>query len=245
MFKDYMEQYRETITENNPDNGICFDGAVDSNVYFSKQNRLLFLLKETNGNNNNGTQNSQHQDWDYMAWVRKQAAQKEPLYRSVYRNIAMWARQFELFSSGKIPEVKDLIDSNGLIINAELCAALNGIALINLKKSWGREQTNWKQMKNYLDADVKRKEILHYQVDVLKPSVVLCGGTFDFAYDIFGNGAAIQTVMCDDGQKIDYFVSKDTTFVSCWHPSKPGWSREDSFKHANNIMKYFCKKECN
>ena len=243
MFKEYLRQYRQTITENNPANGICYDGAVDLEVYTSKQLHLLFLLKETNGNNNNGTPNTELHDWDYMEWVRAQAVQKEPLYRSVYRNIAMWARMFEMFASGHTPKMTELIDKNGLIVNSELCTALAGIALINLKKSWGKAQTDWQQMKNYLDGDVTRKEILCHQIDVMKPNLVLCGGTFDFAYDIFGKQAPIQTLVCNDGQKIDYFVSKGIAFVSCWHPSKPGWSRKSSFKHAYSIFSHFFNRE--
>lgn len=239
MFKDYLLQYRDSITECNPKNGICFDGAVDPERYLAKKPRLLFFLKETNGNNNDGSVNTELSDWDYMQWVRDQACMKEPLYRSVYRNIAMWSKQFDLFTSGHEPVAADLIDINGLMINEDLCGALYGIALINLKKSWGKEQTDWSQMKRYLEEDPLRREILIHQVDTLQPDLVLCGGTFDFVYDIFGSGNPYRQVLCDDGQRIDYFRKGNTTFVSCYHPSKPGWAREDSFTHANNIFRLY------
>ena len=239
MFKDYLQQYRNSITACNPKNGICFDGAVDPERYFSKKPRLLFFLKETNGNNNDGSANIELSDWDYMQWVRDQACQKEPLYRSVYRNIAMWSKQFDMFAAGHEPASNDLIDSNGLIINDDLCSALSGIALINLKKSWGKDQTDWSEMKRYLDEDALRREILVHQIDTLKPDLVLCGGTFDFVYDIFGGETPFHQVLCEDGQRIDYFQREETTFARCYHPSKPGWAREDSFTHANNIFRLY------
>lgn len=240
MFKDYLRQYRDCITECDPNNGICFDGAVDPERYMEKRPRLLFFLKETNGNNNDGSEKTKQDDWeDYMPWVRDQACQKEPLYRSVYRNIAMWAKQFDLFAAGHEPEVTDLIDSNGLIINADLCAALYGIALINLKKSWGKGQTDWSALKKYLEEDALRREILVHQIDTLKPNLVLCGGTFDFVYNIFGSGEPYRQVLCEDGQRIDYFQRGNAIFASCYHPSKPGWSRGDSFIHANNIFRLY------
>lgn len=58
MFKAYLEQYRDIITENNPNNGICFDGAVSPDDYFTREHRPMFLLKETKGNNNNGERNA-------------------------------------------------------------------------------------------------------------------------------------------------------------------------------------------
>lgn len=236
MFQDYLQQYRESITECNPKNGICFDGAVEPDIYMTKRPRLLFFLKETNGNNNDGSSNTELSDWNYMEWVRNQACQKEPLYRSVYRNIAMWSKQFEMYASGHEPVITDLIDCNGLIINEDLCRALSGIALINLKKSWGKEQTDWSAMKRYLDEDPLRREILIHQIDALEPDLVLCGGTFDFVHNIFCSENPFHQVLCEDGQRIDYFQRGRTVFVSCYHPSKPGWAREDSFKHAYNIF---------
>lgn len=239
MFKEYLTRFRESITEGNPNNGICFDGAANPEVYLSKRPRLLFFLKETNGNNNDGSKNDVLEDWDYMEWVRNQAAQQEPLYRSVYRNIAMWSRLFEMYSGGATPVVTDLIDSNGLIIDATLCRALEGIALINLKKSWGTEYTNLEQMKDYLSSDPVRVEILRHQLNALDPDLVLCGGTFDFVYDIFGEKEPIQEVRCADGQLINWFSKGKTMFASCYHPSKPGWSRVKSFAHADNIFRLF------
>ena len=242
MFKEYLLQYRKAIVGDNENNGICFDGTPNPDRYFSKTPRLMFFLKETNGNNNDGTSATELTDWDYMSWVRDQATQKKSLYRAVYRNIAMWARQFDLYASGRRPQVSDLIDSNGLIINKELCEALNGIAIINLKKSWGYEQTNWSDMNRYLEEVPQRKELLLHQVEVLKPNLVLCGGTFDFVHRIFGEATPLQTFVCEDGQRLDYFHKNDTLFVSCYHPSKHGWAREKSFNHANNIFDlFFCQ----
>jgi len=240
LFKEYLNNYRECITEGNPNNGICYDGAVMPEVYFQRKPRLLFLLKETNGNNNDGSSNDLLSDWDYMCWVNKQAKRQEPLYRSVYRNIAMWSRQFELYSLGNVPKASDLMDENGLVIDDTLCRALEGIALINLKKSWGTESTDWYQMKSYLDGDTARKDILRHQVTALAPDLVLCGGTFDFAHDIFGKESPIGHTIANH-QRIDWFISNDTMFVSCYHPSKPGWSREASFTHANNLFEMYFK----
>ena len=67
MFKEYLSQYRYEITEGNSNNGICFDGAVNPELFFTHSKRLMFLLKETNGNDMNGKRNNITTDWDYMA----------------------------------------------------------------------------------------------------------------------------------------------------------------------------------
>lgn len=234
MFREYLEQFRDVITENNTKNGICFDGVADRKQYFSREKRLMFLLKETNGNDNNGDKNDVLTDWDYMEWVRKQALREEPLYRSVYRNIAMWSRMFNIYTDEKRPPQKsELIDENGLILDDKLYRSLLDISVVNLKKSWGTESTDWNEMDKYLDEE-KRREILHHQMDVLKPTLVFCGGTFDFAKKVFGNGI-------EESQKngVRFFEFDSIVFVSCYHPSRPGWKREDSFNHANDILKTF------
>ena len=234
MFKEYLEQYREIITENNPNNGICFDGVVDEKQYFSREKRLMFLLKETNGNDNNGDKNDVLTDWNYMDWVHKQALQEEPLYRSVYRNIAMWSQMFNIYTDEKrMPEMSELINENGIIVDDKLCGSLLNVSILNLKKSWGTESTDWHEMNKYLD-DGQRKEILRYQINTLKPTLVFCGGTFDFAKKIFHNEVEEFTK-----NSVRFFERGSTVFVNCYHPSRPGWSRENSFNHANNIFKTF------
>lgn len=235
MFKEYLNHYRYEITKGNTNNGICFDGAVNPSLFFTHDKRLMFLLKETNGNNMNGKRNEVTTDWDYMAWVQKQANCEENLYRSVFRNIAMWSKMFDTYITGEKPNIDELIGNNGLIINKELCKSLENIAIINLKKSWGTEQTDWNAMNIYLNDSVRR-EILIHQVNVLEPTLVLCGGTFDFAHIILGDDCQIQKKECANGTKIEFFENEMTTFVKCYHPSKPGWSRKDSFDYMNNIL---------
>lgn len=237
MFTEYLKQYRESITEGNPNNGICFDGIVNETKYFKRDKRLVFLLKETNGNKDNGEHNEVNTDWNYMEWVQKQADMKVPLYRSVFRNIVMWSRMFELYLENRKPSIQELINDNGLIINETLCKSLESIAIVNLKKSWGTEQTDWNDMNTYLEQDPTRREILIHQMDALEPTIVLCGGTFDFAKKIFGDSVEIQIIERTDGA-VQFFENKGVIFVKCVHPSAR-WSREKCYKHMDNILRQF------
>ena len=90
-------------------------------------------------------------------------------------------------------------------------------------------------MKKYLDGDICRKEILRQQLDVLKPSVVLCGGTFDFAKTLFAEPVRVEEVIVNEA-KVSYFRKNGAIFVACYHPSRPGWSRKSSFNYIANIL---------
>ena len=242
MFKNYLKNYREIITGNDSNNGICFDGVVDQERYFACEKKLMFLLKETNGNKNSGEKNEKLEDWDYMKWIHEQAEEKIPLYRSVFRNIAMWSKMFKVYTTeNREPEISEFVDDNGIIINSSLCNTMLEIAIVNLKKSWGNGNTEWKTLNTYLEADPVRKEILLHQFEELAPSIVMCCGTFDFAQRIFGKSENTIEETTFDGKKVTYFKIGSTMFVKCYHPSRPGWSRKDSFAHANSIFKTILK----
>lgn len=134
MFKEYLSQFRNVITDGNDNNGICFDGVVNPNVFKKQKKKLIFLLKETNGNNNDGTNCVYHEDWDYMKWVQEQANGEVGLYRSAFRNIAMWSKMFSEFVEGKNPRIDEYIDIDGLKIDDEMRKSLEKIGIINLKK---------------------------------------------------------------------------------------------------------------
>lgn len=235
MFKEYLNQYRFEITEGSGKNGICYDGAVNPEKYFTQEKRLMVLLKETNGNNMDGTKNEVVSDWNYMDWVQKQARGDVPLYRSIFRNIVMWAKMFELYSNRSNPKQQDFFNDGELNLSQEMKLALENIAIINLKKSWGVERTNWNDMKCYLEDGIRR-EILNKQIQDLKPNTVLCGGTFDFAHMIWGNNCTIKREETRNGKSVEFFFSDDIIFIKCYHPSRPGWSRIDSFEYMNEIF---------
>lgn len=91
-------------------------------------------------------------------------------------------------------------------------------------------------MKDYLNKDSRRKEILEYQINTLKPNIVMCGGTFEFACDIFGSNIEVFTKTFSNGKTFKYFCYDKTVFVGCYHPSRPGWSRKDSYQHVFEIF---------
>ena len=71
-------------------NGICYDGIVDEAEFYSAQNslRVIFLLKETNGNDKHGNTPEDLSDWHYRDY---QQATKgtEPLYRT-WPGVKFW-----------------------------------------------------------------------------------------------------------------------------------------------------------
>ena len=58
-------------------NGICYDGIIDETMFYSDGNspRVIFLLKETNGNDPHGK--APDHLWDYRDWLEHQQATQD------------------------------------------------------------------------------------------------------------------------------------------------------------------------
>ena len=78
QIKKLIEDNRETLLNGDLKNGICFDGIVNENTYNQQKIKVMVLLKETNGNDDEGNNIDTHSDWDYLYWLKHQQADNEP-----------------------------------------------------------------------------------------------------------------------------------------------------------------------
>ena len=60
---------------------------------------------------------------------------------------------------------------------------LNNIAVVNLRKSGGQKSSNHEILKQYVAFD---KSELSHEINLIQPTVIICGGTFRYIKDIFG-----------------------------------------------------------
>ena len=89
-------------------NGICFDGIVDEQVFNEQPKKVIFLLKEPNGNDSKGKAHECYADWDYRSWLQHQQANAEPggggdshaFYKTFY-NVCMWLDVFDDILAGE------------------------------------------------------------------------------------------------------------------------------------------------
>lgn len=193
-------------------NGICFDGIVCEDCYDLQPKKLLFLLKETNGNDSKGNAPKQYQDWNYRAWLENQQHKNIPepnfgnkeLYRTFY-NLGIIV---DVFYGGEGSVEEETVRKN-----------LGKTAIVNLKKTWGGAATSWKSLNQYLQNDDVRKTLLR-EIDIIKPDVVVCGGKMEvmnFAKEIFVPNTEGSVPV--GGDEVCYFKYHDIVFVDFYHPS--------------------------
>lgn len=237
IIRSLLESNREVLLNSEETNGICYDGIIDEKAYCNSSLSVTVLLKETNGNDGKGQIQTKHSDWDYTYWLKHQQVNNEPelkidgngneyyeinvFYQSTFKKLCHWlAILFEL-------EKNDTVDLNWFLSNgktdiSKVRTYLKRVALVNLKKTWGKEKSSYKEIRQYVMNPQIRK-ILLAQLDILDSDIVLCCSpdVYWIATEIHGveNGKHIQMDSCVfPGKKNEMFVIDKTIYVKFYHP---------------------------
>ena len=173
-----VQQYTEGIKElfrkwkaavNTEGTPFITDGVMDPEKWFAQAERPLFLLKEAYGGDD---------DWDLAAEYISDSLTGKPL-PPIWRRISRWAygmltKEYKL--SGKYhPDAAEFhVRGNPY---------LRGIAAINIKKYFGKNTSDYKEIEEYA---VKDAEYLREQIKLCDPTVIVCGYTataLDWLFD--------------------------------------------------------------
>lgn len=164
MFDDWKSKPAENGT-NHKDTVFISDGIVNPDLWFSNENRVLFLLKEAYG----GTEN-----WDLINDLLKTNQTLGP----TWKRVSQWTYGILNTSFSSIPSFKKSSEySKG---NNEW---LNQIAIMNCKKSNGNSTSTSDDIRNYTYND--RKELFE-QLKLIDPTVIVCGYTYEYLKIIIG-----------------------------------------------------------
>lgn len=251
QIRDLFKQYRgqllaADVTTPVKSNGICCDGIVDEETFDAIKNQygasVIFLLKETNGNekvqNVDGTKTTRLPDvlpdWDYRAWLQEQQANNQiskndfnrnAFYGAAFNKLCMWTDIFYDCLNERTVSFEEYKQSR--YNESNFRSVLKRTGIINLKKTWGGETTEYKKLFKYLNQEDNPapREILKKEIEIIQPSVVICGSrqTFDLAKYIFGGDSYCLTLQ--DGKDFEFFKNEDTLFIDFYHPSCRGRNR--------------------
>lgn len=196
------------------------DGIVDPEQWFSQDVRPLFLLKEAyNGD----------EDWD----LREHIMRDEPMKgHTAWRKITQWAYGIMGTSVDHIPFFDDMIEAT-VSDKGKLSFGndhLKKIAVVNIKKSNGQPTSNNEEVGIYAWRD---KEELAEQIELIDPTVIICGNTSDSLDTIMGAMRFESYPNCRrEGYDLFYDLELNNhrvIVIDYWHPSN----------HFPNIMNYY------
>jgi len=193
FFKEWHQR------EIHKDHLFITDGAIDDKLWNDAKIKVLFLLKEAyDSKNTTGS-------WDLSGLIRKRRASGR-----TFKPMGQWASGIQrLALNGQLQEY---IEGGEEVDNALLSSAI-----INIKKSGGKNKSSWSNLFQYAKSDW---DLIQKQIDSLNPDIIVCGNTWSLIKDNL-----------TDKKKISDRVHKagNHTYVNYWHPSN----------RASNSMNYY------
>lgn len=167
-------------------------GVIDENMFNSCEVKLLFLLKEVNDLD-------RVENWSLVQLMQDQIESMK-FYR-IWETVGLWS--FGLLQG--FPPYK----SFNHMKPANITEGLLNIATTNLKKTGGSGESNYEEIRRHAIAN---KELWMKEIEIIKPTVVICGGTFSIIQEILG----FETKTCDSGAQIGEALN--TLFIDFYHP---------------------------
>jgi hypothetical protein len=162
LFTEWKEHWTNHDAQARNPNLFCADGIVDEDAYLGSSPKLLFLLKEVNGD-------CEGQGWDLRKFLFDKGGRP-----ATWKNITRWVEGIrQLPNETPWQEIVDINDERRI-------KALRSIAAINLKKSPGSHTAFWRDISSValIDKEFLKKQILLSDADV----IVCCGtsGTYEW-----------------------------------------------------------------
>ena len=171
-------------------------GVVDEPSYCSSSPKLMMLLKEVNDPNSD-------ENWSLVDLIQKQIDDRDNHeFLDTWRNVGIWSYGVH---NGYAP-YQDIVK---YYKQENLASGLQCIATTNLKKSGGGGISNYDEIKANA---LKQKDLWTEEIKIMKPDVVICGGTFSIVKEILG----FDEITCSSGA--DTGRALDTLFVDFYHP---------------------------
>ena len=256
QINELLKSNREVLLNGEKNNAICYDGFVNEEQYAD----VVVLLKETNGNGADGKMPEVLEDWDYYKWLKNQQVdnipeeridkkgneyiEKNVFYASTFRKLCYWlSLLFDILENEEADPNKFM--SDGKVNVEKVRKVLNRVAVMNLKKTFGGNQTDSKKLEEYVTIPEIR-QVLREEMEILWPKVVLCcsstvywlatkiyESTVDFDYK--KPSATIK------GRDVEFISMNNTVYINFYHPQYYGKTDEEFSNYA--IETFMCVKE--
>ena len=207
------------------------DGIIHPATWFeSSGEKVLFILKEAYSARKD-------EEWDLAKWLCGEKCTKTCFnqcskcwptgytYNHVAEQAHMILAQSEIFDEWLGAQKGSRIS----YLNAKK-KILKEIAVINIKKFSGAKRSRARELRRYTED---YKGMLKEQIEIIRPTVIVCGGTYTYLQQIFD----LPTLDNPNDGGINFNGIK---IIAVGHPNQRITSKEKAEKVARN---YFLLKE--
>lgn len=175
------------------------DGIVDPEIWFQQNTRVLYLLKEAYHKKQYESYDLAQELHDYDPWD------------TMWLRVAEWSYGIRNTSKNIIADYAEIYcDSDKQKRKQEI----QRIAVVNIKKSGGQNSSSEENLQLYADSD---DELLTEQIDLINPTVIVCGYTFGHLNSFYShiNKKGDYNPNC-------FYKYKDITILDYYHPAASG-----------------------
>jgi len=194
-----------------------FDGVVNPVNYFNSNPKILWILKEPHdGTDDKGNPNGG--GWPYREDLNDNF--------SKYSKNKTWKKI--AYTSYGILNHCFYIDIKAKDKNLEVFEVIRDISFINIKKTPGRTESKYREIKKAYAISCK---VLHQQINLFNPDVIIGGGILNFLINDLG-----LEEFKKEGHGLKYYIKDKTLFIDAYHPSSFNLTDEE---YANQIISVF------
>jgi hypothetical protein len=197
---------------NIPEENFVCDGVINTGEYFASPLKILWILKEPY----TGAGKTMVEDLNTNRADGNKKDSQTTWHPIIYISHGI-TNNFEQYNSmKKIQEDKSI------------SKVLRKIAFINVQKTPAKTRTN---PKDITEAYQINKEILHRQINVINPDIIIGANTLHLFVNDFG---------LKDEHKIKHHWTKNNKlYIKTYHPGQTILKRDDYINRVINIAKYW------
>ena len=215
------------------------DGIICPEVWFSQNTRVLFILKEAYSSDSDS-----NVDWNLLDYLNSADGSKGRIWSAV----AEWQHALENTTKDSISVFDNWLGCPvGDMVQYRKTKSdlLKKCAVINIKKSNGRNGSTDADLLEYINQDW---ELLKKQIEIIAPTIIVCGSTFhllkDYPKDPASKrkhilGADTSSISKDRGCK----RIGDTIVIAYYHPANQYPAALNYYGIAGIYHSYLREKE--
>ena len=152
------------------------DGIVDIKTWNNiKGKKIMFLLKEAYHSDDSKYYESGYDLADDL--------KNNGPWNGIWKNVANWVYAIENTTKEKLADYATLYNLSGKNSSEIENEMLRKVAVVNIKKSSGKKDSDPANLQRYVDED---KDLLLMQIKLINPDVIVCGSTMGYLDQVLG-----------------------------------------------------------
>ena len=178
-----------------------YDGIVNEKAWNDEKNKkIMFFLKEAYHNEKDEARYKEQTKEKYS--LTDELNEIKPW--KLWKKVAIWTAAI------------NNTDANGTLKYSETAIRnvehdlIKSIAVVNVKKSDGKNPSEYANLKDYADSD---HEYIKKEIELIKPRVILCGNNCSLLEKVYPD--MDQNLLHED----HYIIFNDTIILDYYHPA--------------------------